>query len=171
MDVPTSGEVRPRDASAPLFGECSNEVAPPLVSPWGAVGRLLTLGVVSAFSKFVVSWMNRATVSNYDTLHRHMTARHRPQGLITVSNHASTFDDPGVLSYLIPFRYFMTEPSHGGVRWTMCTKAGRGRGHCGRGIPIKCSYQRSACSDQGGCVCVTRRDTCRSSKTPQRSTT
>jgi monolysocardiolipin acyltransferase len=44
------------------------------------------------------------------------------QGLITVSNHASTFDDPGVLSYLIPFRYFFTEPSHGGVRWTMCTK-------------------------------------------------
>ena len=116
------GEVRPRDAKAPVFGECTADSIPPLVSPWGSVGRMLTLGVVSVFSKFVVSVMNRATVSNYEVLHKHMTERQRPQGLITVSNHASTFDDPGVLSYLIPFRYFMTEPTHGGIRWTMCTK-------------------------------------------------
>lgn len=124
MDGTSGGETRPREAGAPssVFGECSTEVVPPLVSPWGSVGRMLTFGIVSAFSKFVVSVMNRATVSNYDVLHRHMTERQRPQGLITVSNHASTFDDPGVLSYLIPFRYFMTESSHGGVRWTMCTK-------------------------------------------------
>ena len=83
---------------------------------------MLTLGVVGTFSKFVLSWMNRATVSNYETLRKHMTERRRPQGFITVSNHASTFDDPGVLSYLIPFKYFMTEPQHGGIRWTMCTK-------------------------------------------------
>ena len=67
-----NGEMRPRDAAAPLFGECATDIVPPLVSPWGHVGRMLTLGVVSAFSKFVVSWMNRATVSNYDVLHRHM---------------------------------------------------------------------------------------------------
>ena len=48
--------------------------------------------------------------------------RERPQGLITVSNHSSTFDDPGVLSYLIPWWYFATEPRHEGVRWTLCTK-------------------------------------------------
>lgn len=103
------------------FGECHPDVPPPLDAPMGIVSRMLTLGVVSAFSKFVVSVMNRATCSNYDTLLRHMTERERPQGLITVSNHASTFDDPGVLSYLIPARYFATEPSHGGVRWTICT--------------------------------------------------
>ena len=83
---------------------------------------MLTLGVVGAFSKFVVSVMNRATCSNYDTLRRHMTERPRPRGLITVSNHSSTFDDPGVLSYLIPASYFATEPSHNGVRWTICTR-------------------------------------------------
>ena len=83
---------------------------------------MVTLGVVGAFSKFVVSGMNRATCSNYDTLLHHMTERERPQGLITVSNHSSTFDDPGVLSYLIPWWYFATEPRHEGVRWTMCTK-------------------------------------------------
>ena len=103
------------------FGECHPDVPPPLDAPMGIVSRMLTLGVVSAFSKFVVSVMNRATCSNYDTLLRHMTERERPRGLITVSNHASTFDDPGVLSYLIPARYFATEPSHGGVRWTICT--------------------------------------------------
>ena len=85
--------------------------------------RMLTLGVVGAFSKFVVSVMNRATCSNYDTLLHHMTERPRPRGLITVSNHSSTFDDPGVLSYLIPASYFATEPSHNGVRWTIRTRA------------------------------------------------
>jgi len=104
------------------FGHVNNETSPPLDSPWGSFGRLWTLGVVSAFSKFVVQVMNRATCSNYDTLHKAMTLRDRPRGLITVSNHASTFDDPGLLSYLIPLRYFWTEGYHHGIRWTMCTK-------------------------------------------------
>ena len=104
------------------FGECLPDVDPPLVPPLGMFSRMVTLGVVGAFSKFVVSGMNRATCSNYDTLLHHMTERERPQGLITVSNHSSTFDDPGVLSYLIPWWYFATEPRHEGVRWTMCTK-------------------------------------------------
>ena len=103
------------------FGECLPDVPPPLVPPLGVFSRMATLGVVAGFSKFVVSVMNTATTSGYDVLLHHMTHRVRPTGLVTVSNHSSTFDDPGVLSFLIPWTYFATEPSHGGIRWTMCT--------------------------------------------------
>ena len=59
------------------FGECLPDVDPPLVPPLGMFSRMLTLGVVGAFSKLVVSGVNRATCSNYDTLLHHMTARER----------------------------------------------------------------------------------------------
>ena len=103
------------------FGECLPDVPPPLVPPLGVFSRMATLGVVAGFSKFIVSVLNKATTSNYETLLHHMTERKRPQGMITVSNHSSTFDDPGVLSFLIPWWYFATEPKHEGVRWTICT--------------------------------------------------
>ena len=102
------------------FGECDVNKVPP-TEAWGDVGRMAVLGVVSAFSKFVTSIMNRTTCTNYETFLHHVTQRQRPNGLITVSNHASTFDDPGLLSWLIPWRYFATESEHGGIRWTMCT--------------------------------------------------
>lgn len=102
------------------FGECDVDKVPPLEA-WGDVGRMAVLGVVSAFSKFITSIMNRTTCTNYETFYHHVTQRRRPNGLITVSNHASTFDDPGLLSWMIPWRYFLTEPTHRGIRWTMCT--------------------------------------------------
>ena len=105
----------------PIYGDAHPDLAPP-PGAWGDLGRDVVLGVVSRFSRFVLTWMNTTTVSNYDALLDNMTKRERPRGLITVSNHASTFDDPGVLSALIPPAYFATEREHGGIRWTMCTK-------------------------------------------------
>jgi 1-acyl-sn-glycerol-3-phosphate acyltransferase len=46
----------------------------------------------------------------------------RPRGLLTYSNHTSTFDDPGVLVALLPLSFFWTEHSHGLVRWTLCAR-------------------------------------------------
>jgi hypothetical protein len=34
----------------------------------------------------------------------------------------STFDDPGLESAMLPWSYFWTESSHGGMRWTMCAQ-------------------------------------------------
>jgi len=43
------------------------------------------------------------------------------RGLITVANHHSTFDDPGVLAYMTPLRYFLQEILYKHNRWTLCT--------------------------------------------------
>jgi hypothetical protein len=34
----------------------------------------------------------------------------------------STLDDPGVLSAMLPWRYFYTEHQHHGVRWSLCAR-------------------------------------------------
>jgi len=44
------------------------------------------------------------------------------RGLLTYSNHTSTFDDPGVLVALLPPSFFWSEPEHGLVRWTLCAR-------------------------------------------------
>ena len=47
-------------------------------------------------------------------------ARRAGQPLVTVSNHASTLDDPTLFCAMLPLRHFATESRHGRVRWTLC---------------------------------------------------
>ncbi|VVC97946.1 unnamed protein product [Leptidea sinapis] len=59
----------------------------------------ITLAVVGLFSKFVVEFLNKTTVYNREALAR---AVRRPPDvpLLTVSNHHSCFDDPGLWGVL-----------------------------------------------------------------------
>ncbi|XP_063366661.1 tafazzin [Cydia amplana] len=76
-------------------------IIPRLRSP----GRLwtcassITVAVVGLFSKFIVEFLNKTTVYNKEQL---TAAMKRPPGvpLITVSNHHSCFDDPGLWGVL-----------------------------------------------------------------------
>ena len=34
----------------------------------------------------------------------------------------STLDDPFVLGAMLPWRYFLTEHQHKGVRWSLCAR-------------------------------------------------
>jgi len=120
-------------------------VTPSIVSPWGTIGRTFVLSAVALFSKALLGMFNSTTVSNHETFLRAVTREDRGvvssddkdgekgeekdagiktkkrQGLITVANHHSTFDDPGVLAYMTPLKFFLTEMFHQNNRWTLCT--------------------------------------------------
>ncbi|KAM3959467.1 tafazzin, phospholipid-lysophospholipid transacylase [Aphomia sociella] len=59
----------------------------------------ITLAVVGLFSKIIIEFLNKTTVYNKEILTR---AVYRPEGvpLLTVSNHHSCFDDPGLWGVL-----------------------------------------------------------------------
>ena len=98
----------------------TGEGEPPTESPWGPYGRAATFAAVSAFGKLLLDVLNTTTCSGCDAFERAVTSREAGRPLVTVSNHASTLDDPCLLSAMLPWRFFATEASHGQVRWTLC---------------------------------------------------
>lgn len=95
----------------------------PIISPpWGEIGRVITLAVVSLTGKLVLNWWNTTDIKNQSTFLQHLQHRQQGLGLITVSNHTSTIDDPFVISAMVPWSYFWTEHRHHGVRWALCAK-------------------------------------------------
>ncbi|XP_013195999.1 tafazzin [Amyelois transitella] len=60
----------------------------------------ITVAVVGLFSKIIIEFLNKTTVYNREALCRAVS--HRPRGvpLLTVSNHHSCFDDPGLWGVL-----------------------------------------------------------------------
>jgi len=93
-----------------------------LLSPWGEIGRSATLGIVSLCSKFLLRVLNTTNVDNLATFHDQVLNRPDHVGLITVSNHTSTLDDPMLLSAMLPWSFFLTEHVHGKVRWSLCAR-------------------------------------------------
>ena len=122
-------------------------ITPSTASPWGTIGRTFVLSAVALFSKALLGVFNSTTISNHETFVRAATREDRGAtttkdddddedddanetknkkkkkrtGLITVANHHSTFDDPGVLAYMTPLKFFLTEMFHKNNRWTLCT--------------------------------------------------
>ena len=114
--------------------------------PWGSLGRQAVLGVVALTGKAILDAANTTVVSGRERFERMISDRDRTsgEGLVTVCNHASTFDDPGVLSSLIPWSFFMGESAHAGVRWTLCADEICAKNSlreafflCGKALPIK----------------------------------
>lgn len=99
--------------------ELDNQITAP---PWGEIGRSFTLGIVAGFSKLMLNVLNRTIVHNHSTFLDAVRHRQQGVGLITFTNHASTFDDPGVICGMLPWSFFWTEPLHKGVRWSLCAK-------------------------------------------------
>jgi|APGre2960657404_1045060.scaffolds.fasta_scaffold52863_2 hypothetical protein len=82
-----------------------NDITQP---PWGAFGRVATLALVSGASKIALKLLNSFSVEGEGALLAAVTSRPRPVGLLTISNHTSTVDDPALLSALVPWSYFLT---------------------------------------------------------------
>ena len=101
--------------------EC--QIDPSITSPpWGELGRSATLGLVSGLGKLLLNVMNSTTVINPEAWSQNVMHRAKGTGLITIANHTSLFDDPGIFSAITPWSYFWSEPSHHGMRWSMCAK-------------------------------------------------
>lgn len=60
------------------------------------VASTVTLSAVGMFSKLITEWLNTTKVYNRDILIHALENRPRTVPLITVSNHYSCFDDPGL---------------------------------------------------------------------------
>jgi len=83
----------------------------------GPLCRRLSIIIVSIVSVVVLRVFNRFRVIRENTLKRLMFHRPKGKGLLTVSNHQSVVDDPGLWGALLPFWRISPEQ----MRWSLCT--------------------------------------------------
>lgn len=72
--------------------------------------------ICSVYSIFL-NFFNNSKVYRKEVLHHQIFHRPKGKGLLTVSNHQSLLDDPGIWSISIP--WWRTFPNQ--MRWTLCT--------------------------------------------------
>lgn len=75
----------------------------------------VTIAAVGLFSKMIIVWLNKTRVYNKHILQDALTGRPRGVPLITVSNHHSCFDDPGIWGVL-PFSQVCNRNV---IRWSL----------------------------------------------------
>lgn len=110
---------------------------PLLKPPCGAAVRSATLASVAAVCSFLVTRLNSITVrsagdhsdekassssSSTNPLSTAVTAPRSGRGLLSVSNHTSTLDDPALFAATLPLSHFATDHLTGGVRWALCAR-------------------------------------------------
>ncbi|XP_011148252.1 tafazzin homolog [Harpegnathos saltator] len=64
------------------------------------IASSITFAAVGIFSKIIIEWLNKTTVYNKHIIVRALDVRPKDVPLITVSNHHSCFDDPGIWASL-----------------------------------------------------------------------
>ncbi|XP_057322941.1 tafazzin [Microplitis mediator] len=92
-------------------------IIPKLKSPtklWNFASTL-TFAAVGIVSKIIINWLNKTTVYNGHILTNALDKRPRNVPLITVSNHHSCFDDPGIWATL-DFRHVLKRRT---MRWSL----------------------------------------------------
>ncbi|CAD6238663.1 GSCOCG00008508001-RA-CDS [Cotesia congregata] len=75
----------------------------------------LTFAAVGIVSKLIIQWLNKTTVHNKHIFEKALNQRPRDVPLITVSNHDSCFDDPGIWASL-DFRHVLNRKK---MRWSL----------------------------------------------------
>ena len=95
-----------------------------LESPWGDAGRAAVLAAVAAACKLGLTVANTLAARGgaRERLVDAVTSREPGRGLVTVSNHTSTLDDPALFAALLPLSLFATDPLTGRVRWSLCAR-------------------------------------------------
>ncbi|XP_014204351.1 tafazzin homolog isoform X2 [Copidosoma floridanum] len=93
-------------------------IIPKLRSPTSSLWNLassLTFVAVGIFSKLIMEWFNKTAVYNKHIIDKALSSRPKDVPLITVSNHHSCFDDPGIWGAL-DFKYLVNRHKH---RWSL----------------------------------------------------
>lgn len=80
--------------------------------------RYLSTVLHGVIFSFIMRIFNRFTTKRKDILLQHVFEREAGQGLLTVSNHQSVLDDPGLWAALLP--WWRLHPDK--FRWTICTE-------------------------------------------------
>ncbi|XP_015110009.1 tafazzin homolog [Diachasma alloeum] len=75
----------------------------------------LTFAAVGIFSKIIIQWLNKTTVFNKHLIEKALDKRPKNVPLITVSNHHSCFDDPGIWATL-DLRHLLSRRK---IRWSL----------------------------------------------------
>jgi hypothetical protein len=86
----------------------------------GEIVRYFNTLFIGTVSVFILRVMNRFRVFRKEILINRIFNREKGRGLLTVSNHQSVFDDPGVLSAFIPLWRFFFRSNR--LRWVLCTE-------------------------------------------------
>ncbi|KAK5649080.1 hypothetical protein RI129_003972 [Pyrocoelia pectoralis] len=92
-------------------------VIPSLRNPsklWN-IAASITIACVGLFSKIIIQWFNKSKVYNRDNLLYALNERPKNVPLITISNHHSCFDDPGLWSTL-DIKHFLQKSV---MRWSL----------------------------------------------------
>ncbi|EZA59612.1 Tafazzin-like protein [Ooceraea biroi] len=82
------------------------------------IASSITFAAVGIFSKIIMEWLNKTTVYNKHIIGRALDLRPKNVPLITVSNHHSCFDDPGIWATL-DFRHGIDRRK---IRWSLAAQ-------------------------------------------------
>ena len=86
---------------------------------WGIIGKIVryvNICFVSLLMSFIFRVLNSLKIVRGELLWKYLFKRDRP--LLTVSNHMSMLDDPGLMGAILP--YWLFRPDQ--VRWSLCTE-------------------------------------------------
>uniref|UniRef100_A0A0A9WNY8 Tafazzin family protein n=1 Tax=Lygus hesperus TaxID=30085 RepID=A0A0A9WNY8_LYGHE len=75
----------------------------------------ITVTAVGLFSKILIGWLNKSKCHNQNTFSKLLEGRPKNVPLITVSNHHSCFDDPGIWGCL-KWRHLLSRTT---MRWSL----------------------------------------------------
>jgi len=88
---------------------------------WGIIGtivRYINIFIVHFIMVFLFRILNSLKIIRGELLWKNLFKRQNGRPLLTVSNHMSMLDDPGLMGAILPYWRFKPDQ----VRWSLCTE-------------------------------------------------
>jgi hypothetical protein len=88
---------------------------------WGIIGtivRYINICIVHFIMVFLFRILNSLKIIRGELLWKNLFKRENGRPLLTVSNHMSMLDDPGLMGAILPYWRFKPDQ----VRWSLCTE-------------------------------------------------